>query len=456
MILDITILAAGQGKRMKSSKPKVLHCVGAYTLLDHVYQTAREINPNKIWIVYGHGGEQVLHAMPHLNVDWIAQTEQRGTGHAVARVSPHLEDNHTVLVLYGDVPLITPETLRRLLSLGEPSCSLNLLTVKLENPYGYGRIVRAENGKVLQIVEEKDASAEQKTICEVNTGILCTTAALLKTWVSRLSNQNQQQEYYLTDIVAMAVADGIPIHTTTPEGMEEVLGVNTRAQLAILERAYQRRQVCRLMDSGVTLRDPERIDIRGEITIVGQDVEFDINVVMEGNVRIGTGVKVGPHVVLKNVSIGDYTEVLAHSIIENASIGSECRIGPFARIRPETTLANRVHIGNFVEIKKTGIGSNTKINHLSYVGDAVVGQNVNIGAGTITCNYDGVNKHQTIIEDGAFIGSDTQLVAPVRVEQNATIGAGSTITRDAPTDALTLSRATQKTIEGWKRPAKKV
>lgn len=456
MTLDITILAAGQGKRMNSSIPKVLHYVGGASLLDHVYQTARELNPNRIWLVYGHGGDQVLRAMPHLNVDWIAQTEQRGTGHAVAQVSSHLEDTHTVLVLYGDVPLITADTLNRLLSLGEQACRLNVLTVTLENPYGYGRIVRSDDGKVQQIVEEKDTSLEQKKIREVNTGILCTSGALLKNWVSRLGNQNQQQEYYLTDIIAMAVSDGVPIHTTSPDELEEVLGVNNRAQLAILERAYQRRQACRLMECGVTLRDPERLDIRGSITILGQDIEVDINVVMEGNVRIGTGVKVGPHVVLKNVSIGDYTEVLAHSIVENASIGSECRIGPFARIRPETTLADRVHIGNFVEIKKTGIGSNTKINHLSYVGDAVVGQNVNIGAGTITCNYDGVNKHQTVIEDGAFIGSDTQLIAPVRVEQNATIGAGSTITRDAPADALTLTRATQRTIEGWNRPTKKV
>jgi bifunctional UDP-N-acetylglucosamine pyrophosphorylase/glucosamine-1-phosphate N-acetyltransferase len=330
-----------------------------------------------------------------------------------------------------------------------------LLTVSLDEPAGYGRILRNATGAVTHIVEEKDANAEQKQIREVNTGILCTSGALLKRWVGQLRNENSQQEYYLTDIVSMAVQDSVPIHTARPDDAVEVMGVNTRTQLATLERAWQRRQAQWLMEQGVTLRDPERIDIRGEITDLGQDVEIDINVILEGKIRLGNGVRIGPHVVLRNASIGDQTEILAYSLIEDAAIGSACRIGPFARVRPETVLADQVHIGNFVEIKKTSIGNGSKVNHLSYIGDACIGQQVNVGAGTITCNYDGVNKHQTLIEDGAFIGSDTQLVAPVKVGKNATIGAGSTITRDAPTDALTLSRVGQKTVDGWTRPLKK-
>jgi len=456
MTLDIIILAAGQGKRMYSSKPKVLHRVGPYVLLEHVYRTARELTPDKIQVVYGHGGEQVRAAMPHLEVTWIEQAEQRGTGHAVAQVLPCLNHDGTVLILYGDVPLITASTLRRLLAIGDTVAErLNVLTVHLENPYGYGRIIRDARGEVTRIVEEKDADSVQKDIHEVNTGILCTSAAWLRQWVRQLQNQNSQQEYYLTDIIGMAVRDKVPVHTVMPDGCEEVMGVNNRTQLATLERAYQRRQARSLLARGVTLRDPERIDLRGEVILEGQDVEIDIDVILEGRVRLGQGVRIGPHVVLRDTHIGDHTEILAYSLVEQATIGAACRIGPYARIRPDTTLADQVHIGNFVEIKKTTIGTGSKVNHLSYIGDACVGQKVNIGAGTITCNYDGVNKHQTLIEDGAFIGSDTQLVAPVRVEKNATIGAGSTITRDAPADALTLSRSAQKTIDGWKRPEKK-
>jgi bifunctional UDP-N-acetylglucosamine pyrophosphorylase/glucosamine-1-phosphate N-acetyltransferase len=393
--------------------------------------------------------------MQHLDATWVEQREQHGTGHAVAQVSARLGDDGTVLVLYGDVPLITADTLNRLLAHGDPDRRLNLLTVGLDEPAGYGRILRNATGAVTHIVEEKDANAEQKQIREVNTGILCTSGTLLKRWVGQLRNENSQQEYYLTDIVSMAVEDGVPIHTARPNDAVEVMGVNTRAQLATLERAWQRRQAQWLMEQGVTLRDPERIDIRGEITDLGQDVEIDINVILEGKIRLGNGVRIGPHVVLRNASIGDQTEILAYSLIEDAAIGSACRIGPFARVRPETVLADQVHIGNFVEIKKTSIGNGSKVNHLSYIGDACIGQQVNVGAGTITCNYDGVNKHQTLIEDGAFIGSDTQLVAPVKVGKNATIGAGSTITRDAPADALTLSRVGQKTVDGWTRPLKK-
>ncbi len=457
MTLDIIILAAGQGKRMYSGKPKVLHSVGPYALLEHVYQTARELSPDKIWVVHGHGSDQILAAMPHLQVTWIEQPEQRGTGHAVSQVLPKLHNDGTVLILYGDVPLITVTTLHRLLAIGDPLTGrLNVLTVTLDEPHGYGRIIRNAAGEVTAIVEDKDASPAQRLIREVNTGILCTSATRLKQWVSQLHNENSQQEYYLTDIIGMAVEDNVPIHTVMPDGCEEVMGVNNRTQLAILERAYQRRQAQRLMAQGVSLRDPERIDLRGEVIITGQDVEIDINVILEGRIQLGQGVRIGPHVTLRDAHIGDHTEILAYSLIEQATVGSACRIGPFARIRPDTTLADQVHIGNFVEIKKTTIGTGSKVNHLSYIGDARVGQKVNIGAGTITCNYDGVNKHQTVIEDGAFIGSDTQLVAPVRVEQNATIGAGSTITRDAPADALTLSRSGQKTIDGWKRPVKKV
>lgn len=455
MTLDIIILAAGQGKRMFSRMPKVLHPIGQKSLLEHVYDTADKLAPNKIWVVYGHGGEQLRQALPHLKVSWIEQAEQRGTGHAVAQVAGELADEHTVLVLYGDVPLIGNETLRRLLMLGEDGAKLNLLTVNMPDPSGYGRIIRNGNGQVSQIIEDRDATSEQKLISEVNTGILCTTGKLLKNWLTRINNDNQQAEYYLTDIVEMAAAEQIPIHSTMPNTLEEVMGVNNRKQLAALERYYQSRQADRLMELGVTLRDPARVDIRGEIDNLGRDVELDVNVILEGRVSLADGVKIGPNVVIRNAVIGAQTEILAHSLIEDAIIGANCRIGPYARIRPDTRLADNVHIGNFVEIKKSNIGTGSKINHLSYIGDTRMGGGVNIGAGTITCNYDGVNKHQTVIEDGAFIGSDTQLVAPVTVGRNATVGAGSTITRDTPADSLTLSRSAQKTVEGWKRPIKK-
>ncbi len=454
MALDIIILAAGQGKRMYSQMPKVLHPVGHLSLLEHVYNTAGKLKPDNIWVVYGHGGAQVKTAMQHLDVRWIEQAEQCGTGHAVAQVSGYLSDDNTVLVLYGDVPLISDHTLQRLLSLGDTASGLNLLTITMPDPVGYGRILRTDDGWVIGIVEEKDASFEQKSIQEVNTGILCTRGKLLKQWLTRITNKNQQAEYYLTDIVAMAATDGVSINTTAPGSLTEVLGVNNRQQLANLERAYQLQQADNIMMAGVSLRDPARFDLRGEIKALGRDVEMDINVLLEGAIVLGDRVKIGPNVVIRNSSIGHDTEILANSIIEDSVVGSGCRVGPFARIRPDTRLSDHVHIGNFVEIKKSCIGDGSKVNHLSYIGDTDMGAGVNIGAGTITCNYDGVNKHKTIIEDDAFIGSDTQLIAPVSVGKNATIGAGSTITKDVQGDALTLSRTEQKTYSGWKRPLK--
>lgn len=455
MQLQTIILAAGQGMRMRSARPKVLHEIGGKPLLAHVHQLASQLGDNDINIIYGHGGERVLETLGSLNARWTEQKERLGTGHAVIQVADWIRAGSVVLILYGDVPFLRRETLEKLIHhAGEHS--LGLLTVTLANPSGYGRIIRDEEGHVLRIVEEKDASAEQRMIREVNTGILAIRGAHLQRWVRCLTNDNAQGEYYLTDIIGMAVADGIYVDTSHPEEEAEVLGINDRVQLAQLERMYQAMQANALMEQGVTLFDPGRFDLRGEILDIGQDVQIDVNVVLEGQLRIGSNVRIGPNVYVRDSEIGDDVEIFANSVIENASIGTGCRIGPFARIRPGgTRIAEDVHIGNFVELKKAEVAKGSKINHLSYIGDAVVGAGVNIGAGTIVCNYDGANKHQTIIEDGAFIGSDTQLVAPVRVGKNATIGAGSTITRDAPDDALTLSRSKQVTIEGWQRPVKK-
>jgi bifunctional UDP-N-acetylglucosamine pyrophosphorylase/glucosamine-1-phosphate N-acetyltransferase len=454
MHLEIIILAAGQGTRMRSSLPKVLHKVADKPLLEHVYGLARSLAAEKISIIYGHGGEQVLAALAHLDVTWAEQKQQLGTGHAVMQVADSISDDATVLILYGDVPLLRKETVEKLLPCTEAG-SLGLLTVNLDDPHGYGRIVRDPTGRVLRIVEEKDATQEERAITEGNTGILAVNGRRLKDWLGRLQNDNAQGEYYLTDIIALAVADGVPVETAQPADMDEVLGVNNREQLAHLERAYQRAIAVQLMREGVTLRDPARFDVRGEIVAIGRDVEIDANVILEGRIRIGDRVRIGPNTLIRDSEIGDDVEIFANSVIEHAHIGRACHIGPFARIRPETRLGEEVHIGNFVEVKKTSIASRSKANHLSYIGDSCVGSGVNIGAGTITCNYDGANKHQTIIEDGAFIGSDTQLVAPVRIGKNATIGAGSTITRDAPDNALTLSRVKQSSIEGWQRPTKK-
>ena len=454
MSLEIIILAAGQGTRMHSAMPKVLHRIAHLPLLEHVYRLAVSLGADKSTIIYGHGGDQVQAQLAHLEVDWVEQLERLGTGHAVQQMADQIDSAATVLILYGDVPLLKKNTVQGLLSLAHEG-ALGVLTVALDDPTGYGRIVRNEAGEVLRIVEEKDCSASERLIQEGNSGILAVNGGKLKDWLSRLTNDNAQREYYLTDIIGFAVADGIPVRTASASGVDEVLGVNNREQLAHLERVYQSEQAKDLLLRGVTLRDPARFDLRGEIHALGQDVEIDVNVLLEGSVSLGDRVRIGPHVVIRNARIGDDVEIQAHSVIDGADVGSGCRIGPFARLRPETKLAAEVHIGNFVEIKKSEVETGSKINHLSYVGDASVGSGVNIGAGTITCNYDGVNKFRTVIEDGAFIGSDSQLVAPVRVGKNATIGAGSTITKDAPDGQLTLSRSRQVSIEGWQRPKRK-
>jgi bifunctional UDP-N-acetylglucosamine pyrophosphorylase/glucosamine-1-phosphate N-acetyltransferase len=453
MALEIIILAAGQGTRMKSALPKVLHRIADKSLLEHVHALATSLHADKISIVYGHGGEQVLKKLAHLDVVWAEQKQQLGTGHAVMQVADGIGDDATVLILYGDVPLLRKDTVERLLPFAEAG-DLGLLTVDLDDPHGYGRIVRDAAGRVLRIVEEKDATPEERAIVEGNTGILAVNGARLKRWLNRLENNNAQGEFYLTDVIALAVEDGLIVSTAQPADADEVLGVNNRQQLAHLERAYQHAQAERLMAAGVTLRDPARFDVRGTVE-AGRDVEIDVNVILEGRVAIGERVRIGPNTLIRDSEIGDDVEIFANCVIENAVVGRASRIGPFARLRPETALAEEVHIGNFVEVKKSTIAAGSKANHLSYIGDSVVGSGVNIGAGTITCNYDGANKHQTIIEDGAFIGSDTQLVAPVRVGKNATIGAGTTLTMDAPENALTLSRVKQMTLEGWQRPTKK-
>lgn len=448
------ILAAGKGTRMCSDLPKIMHKIANRPLLQHVYDMSRHLENNTIKIVVGHGAEFVTGALNHLDADWIEQKQQLGTGHAVQQTSDQITDSDTVLILYGDVPLLKLVTVELLIS-NVNDRSLALLTVNLVNPAGYGRIVRDVTGQVIKIVEEKDATSSEKQINEVNTGIMAVQGKQLKKWLSQLNNRNAQGEYYLTDVIEMAVADQINIVTSQPETEDEVLGVNNRIQLSHLERVYQQEQAYSLMERGVTLKDPMRFDQRGSIESLGQDIEIDINVILEGKNSIGSNVKIGANTNIKNSIIGDNVEILANCVIEDAVIGQDSRIGPFARIRPESVLANDVHIGNFVEIKKSSIASGSKINHLSYIGDTTVGSKVNIGAGTITCNYDGVNKFRTIIEDGAFIGSDTQLVAPVTIGKNATIGAGSTITKDSPENQLTLSRAKQMSITGWQRPVKK-
>jgi bifunctional UDP-N-acetylglucosamine pyrophosphorylase/glucosamine-1-phosphate N-acetyltransferase len=453
MNITTIILAAGKGTRMRSGLPKILHKIANRPLLQHVYDTSRQLENNSIKIVYGHGAELVIDALKDLEANWIEQKQQLGTGHAVQQVAGQIADTDTVLILYGDVPLLKLATVKQLIA-NVNDQSLALLTVHLENPTGYGRIVRGSFGQVTKIVEEKDASAIEKLINEGNTGIMAVQGDKLKKWLRQLNNNNAQGEYYLTDVIEMAVADGITIVTNQPETVDEVLGVNNRLQLSHLERVYQQEQANILMEQGVTLMDPSRFDLRGSIDKLGIDIVCDINVILEGRNSIGSNVKIGANTCIKNSIIGDNVEILANCVIENTVIGQGSRIGPFARLRPETVLAKDVHIGNFVEIKKSSVATGSKINHLSYIGDTTVGAQVNIGAGTITCNYDGVNKFRTIIEDGAFIGSDTQLVAPVTIGKNATIGAGSTITKDSPQNQLTLSRVKQISITGWQRPVK--
>jgi bifunctional UDP-N-acetylglucosamine pyrophosphorylase/glucosamine-1-phosphate N-acetyltransferase len=453
MPLSVIILAAGQGKRMASDLPKVLQPLAGRPLLDHVVQTARRLAPDAIHIVYGHGGERVRDALPQTGLKWVLQAEQKGTGHAVAQAMPAVPDGHTVLVLYGDVPLIRAATLEGLVSRAGPR-SLALLSARLPDPAGYGRVIRDPGGRVVRIVEERDANIREKTIAEVNTGVMAAPAGLLRGWLSALRPDNAQGEYYLTDCIDAAVRDGIAVEAVVAESAEEVLGVNDKLQLAEVEAAHRRERAAELMKQGVTIVDPARVDVRGEVSC-GRDVVLEINVILEGRVKLGDRVKVGPGCLLRDCDIGADTEIRAHSVLEGAATGARCIVGPFARLRPGARLADEVHVGNFVEVKNSELGAGSKANHLSYVGDTTIGARVNVGAGTVTCNYDGVNKHRTTIGDGAFIGSGTMLVAPVSVGEDATIGAGSTITKPAPAGQLTLERSRQQTVANWKRPEKK-
>jgi bifunctional UDP-N-acetylglucosamine pyrophosphorylase/glucosamine-1-phosphate N-acetyltransferase len=449
--MNVVILAAGMGKRMQSDLPKVLHPLAGKPLLSHVISTAKALNPSRICVVYGHGGDLVPSQLAAEDVRFVLQSPQLGTGHAVMQASDALDDSAPTLVLYGDVPLTTATTLQTLVDKAGKE-RLAVLTVDLEDPTGYGRIVR-ENNRIVRIVEQKDASDSERAIREVNTGILVAPTRALKSWLSKLSNNNAQQEYYLTDIIAMAVKEGTPVESAQPAQVWETLGVNSKVQLAELERIYQRAIANALLEQGVTLADPNRIDVRGELHC-GRDVSIDVGCVFEGEVVLGDGVVIGANCVIRDAKIHSGAMIKPFSHIDGTRIGSDAQIGPYARLRPGTVLGDDVHVGNFVEIKNSQFDAHSKANHLAYVGDATVGARVNIGAGTITCNYDGANKHRTVIEDDAFIGSDTQLVAPVTVGKGATIGAGTTLTKDAPPDSLTVSRAKQTSIASWQRPVK--
>jgi len=452
--VDVVILAAGMGKRMNSSLPKVLHPLAGKPILLHVLDATYALSPEKICVIFGYGGELVHQTVgDRPDLIWVKQEQQLGTGHAVKQALPHLADKGVTLVLFGDVPLVRSDTLKTLIEKVRED-SLALLTVELDDPTGYGRIVRDPvSNCVRAIVEEKDASPSQKKIREINTGIMVLPNRYLSDWLDKLGNTNTQGEYYLTDVIAMAVEAGIQIETANPASEWEVVGVNDKAQLAVLERAFQQNIARKLMEQGVMFADPSRFDVRGQL-ICGNDVEIDVNCIFEGDVRLGDGVKIHANCVLRNVTVSDGSVIHPFSLIEDAALGKNCRIGPFARIRPGTQLDDAVHVGNFVEIKNSYIASESKVNHLSYIGDTEMGRQVNIGAGTITCNYDGAFKHRTIIEDDVFIGSDTQLIAPVTITKGSTVGAGSTITRDTPEGQLTLSRTKQMSIANWKRPEK--
>lgn len=455
--MNVVILAAGMGKRMQSALPKVLHPLAGKPLLRHVIDTARGLNPQKLCVIYGHGGAAVPEMVATVaestgsTIDIALQEPQQGTGHAVMQAVPQLDDDQPTIVLYGDVPLTTVATLRRLVE-AAGSDKLGILTVEQANPFGLGRIVR-EDGKIVRIVEEKDATETERAIKEINSGIMAIPTRHLKKWLAALSNNNAQGEYYLTDIVAQAVADGVPVVSSQPSGEWEVAGVNSKVQLAELERRHQLNIAHALLERGVTLMDPARIDVRGEL-ICGRDVTIDVGCVFEGRVELADGVRVGAHCVLVNATVGAGANIKPFCHIEDATIGAASQIGPYARLRPGTTLGEDVHIGNFVEVKNSTVAAHSKANHLAYVGDATIGSRVNIGAGVITCNYDGANKFRTVIEDDVFVGSDTQLIAPVTVGKGATLAAGTTLTKDAPAGKLTISRSKQVTIDSWKRPVK--
>ncbi len=450
--MNIVILAAGMGKRMNSAMPKVLHPVAGRPMLSHVLDTARTLSPSRLVVVVGHGAERVREAVAADDVAFAEQAQQLGTGHAVMQALPLLDDNQPTLVLYGDVPLTSAATLKGLVQAAGAE-RLGVLTVEMPDPTGYGRIVRDAAGNIVRIIEQKDASEEVRAIREINTGIIICPTAHLRQWLATLRNDNAQGEYYLTDTIERAANDGVEVVSAQPAALWETLGVNSKVQLAEIERIHQRNIAQQLLEAGVTLLDPARIDVRGELTC-GRDVTIDVGCVFEGRVHLEDGVNVGAHCVIRNTTIGAGARIQPFCHFEDAKVGPDGRIGPYARLRPGTELGQDVHVGNFVEIKNSQIADHSKANHLAYVGDTTVGQRVNIGAGTITCNYDGVNKHRTVIEDDVFIGSDTQLVAPVTVRRGATIGAGTTLTKEAPADKLTLSRAKQMTLDAWQRPVK--
>ncbi|MBI2791540.1 MAG: bifunctional UDP-N-acetylglucosamine diphosphorylase/glucosamine-1-phosphate N-acetyltransferase GlmU [Gammaproteobacteria bacterium] len=452
MDLSIVVLAAGQGTRMKSTLPKVMQTIAGKPMLAHVVDTAKSLAPKKIIIVYGHGKDILLKAFQDKELSWVEQAVQNGTGDAVAKALPALSANERVIILYGDVPLISKETLQRVLR-ETPSDALGLITVNTDNPHGLGRIVKDQQGNVIKIVEEKDASEVERAIKEVNTGIFIVPSQYLSKWIPLLNNNNQQNEYYLTDIVALAVEAKVTVVTHSPDDKHEILGINDRAQQANIERIYQQQIAKKLLHQGVMISDPHRIDVRGTLQ-AQSDVFIDINVLFQGNVVLGKGCHIGPNCVLINCELAENVTILANSYIENTKIGNNVQIGPFARLRPGTLLKDDAKIGNFVEVKNATIGKGSKISHLSYIGDALVGEDVNIGAGTITCNYDGANKHQTIIEDDVMIGSDTQLIAPIRVGKGATIGAGSTLNKDVPANQLTVTQQLNQRSKAWDRPQK--
>ncbi|MCV2885696.1 bifunctional UDP-N-acetylglucosamine diphosphorylase/glucosamine-1-phosphate N-acetyltransferase GlmU [Aestuariibacter sp. AA17] len=452
MTFSVVVLAAGKGTRMKSSLPKVLHPIAGKPMVKHIIDTVREIGAENVHLVYGHGGDQLQERLSDEALSWCLQSEQLGTGHAVQQAVPHIKDNEDVLILVGDAPLIKPDTLQRLI-LVKRSADLALLTVELEDPTGMGRIVR-DGDNVVAIVEHKDATEQQRQIKEINTGMMMMAGADLKRWLSALNNNNAQGEYYLTDVIEMAAKEGKTIKAAHPDTAVEVEGINNRMQLANIERAYQREQANTLMMEGVTLADPARLDVRGKVT-VGQDVFIDVNVIIEGNVNIGSNVRIGANCHLIDCDIAAGAVIEANSIVEHANVGENCSVGPFARLRPGAVMESSSKVGNFVEMKKTILGKGSKANHLTYLGDTIVGEKANIGAGTITCNYDGVNKSQTIIKDGAFIGSNSSLVAPVTVGVNATVGAGSVVTREVGDEELAIARNKQRNMQGWQRPVKK-